>query len=506
MPDFARRFCRRFVGAVTFAATTAGVPAAARAADFVLTIGGGPTAGESQVSLEENVLFLQRTLERSAPDLEHCILFGSGPAKSPDVCVRGPNPPPEVNELLADLFDADVGGLSMDHRPHVVASVAGPAARPAILAELDRFSKKLAAGDRLIVYASGHGGKGAPVANGVLYTWEHDDEPAEIAVRDLAAAFDAFDPAVDVVLVMVQCYAGCFANVLFVDADPAKGLAPHRRAGFFATIESREAAGCTPDVLRDDYQEYSTYFWAAAGGRNRAGRKVKAEDVDGDGRIDFREAHAHVLTNAPTIDVPSRTSDVFLRTFSSLDKTNRRLIEADRYYSRLAALADPVDRAAMDALSKELRLSGENRVHDAARRSDQTQYDRQAATEEADRKEDERRKAGGKIAAALKRRWPTVSQPWHPTTRKLLTADAAAVTAAVKKHPAYAEWTKLGEEVAALDDDADRLEKEWAKLQRLVYVAETAALAKNLETEADEEIVARYHVLVELEKGALPKK
>ena len=44
---------------------------------------------------------------------------------------------------------------------------------------------------------------------------------------------------------MVQCFSGGFANVIFEGGDPEKGLAAHSRAGFFATVNNRLAAGCT---------------------------------------------------------------------------------------------------------------------------------------------------------------------------------------------------------------------------------------------------------------------
>ena len=48
------------------------------------------------------------------------------------------------------------------------------------------------------------------------------------------------------ILVMVQCYSGGFANAIFKEGNPEKGLSDYPRAGFFATVSDRVAAGCTP--------------------------------------------------------------------------------------------------------------------------------------------------------------------------------------------------------------------------------------------------------------------
>ena len=80
-----------------------------------------------------------------------------------------------------------------------------------------------------------------------------------------------FRPDVNVVLVMVQCHSGGFAHTIFEQANASQALALHARCGFFSQVHDRAAAGCTPDVDEADYQEYSSFFWAALAGRTRAG-------------------------------------------------------------------------------------------------------------------------------------------------------------------------------------------------------------------------------------------
>ena len=143
---------------------------------------------------------------------------------------------------------------------------------------------------------------------------------------------------------MVQCYSGGFANFIFKDGDPKNDLSKQPRAGFFATVEDRVAAGCTPDIREENYREYSTRFWEALCGETRMGQKVEQPDYNKDGKVSLSEAHTYVIINSQTIDIPIKTSDVFLRKFIDLnpsekesktdDKKRERFFRHQRYHHK----------------------------------------------------------------------------------------------------------------------------------------------------------------------------
>ena len=137
---------------------------------------------------------------------------------------------------------------------------------------------------------------------------------------------------------MVQCFSGGFADVIYDQADPRRGLSPRNRCGFFATTFDRTAAGCTPDIMLDDYREYSTYFWAALCGHTRTGKPVEQPDFLDDGRIGMSEAHAYTMIHSETVDIPVKTSDTFLRQYSRLpDNRDQSLLSPDIPFDRLCA-------------------------------------------------------------------------------------------------------------------------------------------------------------------------
>jgi hypothetical protein len=79
------------------------------AADHFLTIGGGGSPMNNQLSLERNVVFFRRTLaDCGLADAAHEVYFACGNEKIRDLQYSDPNAePPRANVLLARLFDKD---------------------------------------------------------------------------------------------------------------------------------------------------------------------------------------------------------------------------------------------------------------------------------------------------------------------------------------------------------------------------------------------------------------
>ena len=207
----------------------------------------------------------------------------------------------------------------------------------------------------MIVYLTGHGGKGKDVQDPHFYMWNR----RQMTMKDFTARLDKLPAGVPVVLVMVQCYSGGFANTIFKNGDAKAGLCDANRCGFYATVQDRPAAGCTADIRDENYKEYSTSFWSALCGRTRTGQSVPPPDYDGNGRISFAEAHAYTVLTSDTIDIPVKTSDAFLRSFSK-DKADgvSGLLTRESSYDALLAAAAPIDRAVLEGLSSQLKLTG----------------------------------------------------------------------------------------------------------------------------------------------------
>src|SRR3954447_20239671 len=275
------------------------LPSGAAARDFFLTIGGGHSRDSNQASLEKNVLFYQQLLkEQNVPAAQQSFYFASGVASNKDVQAIDAGSLPKANRLMAEFFGTQ-RDLGLHYRASEVPGVRGATTRENIQNWFAGVGSTLKSGDRLILYVTAHGEKSEDAENPYetsIMLW--NDE--KLTVSEFVALLDSLPEGVSVVAVMVQCYTGGFARMIFDKADPKNGLAKQNRCGFFATVHDREAAGCTPDVDESTYVEYSTYFWEALAGHTRTGKAITAPDYDGDGHVSFAEAHAYTVLNADT--------------------------------------------------------------------------------------------------------------------------------------------------------------------------------------------------------------
>jgi len=464
--------------------------------DHFLTIGGGNSPTGNQISLERNVHFFQEVIaEKYHQTVTHDIYFSDGKSPGRDLQFQDQGQSvPRVNALLAKL-SKQTKYLSHRYRNHDIEEVQGESSRVNLAKWFDKSGKALKKGDRLFLYVTAHGGKSSDKEdpyNTKLYMWNQQS----IVVKELAKHLDKISDEVPVVMVMVQCYAGGFANVIFNEADAEKGTSPANRCGFFATVHNRVAAGCTPDINEEDYQEYSSHFWAAISGHSRTGKKIESADYDKNGLISLDEAHAYALIVSSTIDISTKTSDAFLRTNSQLgDEFNPDLWTANSSIDLLLENATIPERTVVERLSKELELTETDRAEAAKQLADKLMKQKSDLGKE-------RQKFGvryGRAAEQIKRsvfsRWPELNNPWNPVVADLLLNDSETVVSMVENHRMYKEFDAMSKKIDERSNDSFDLDKRWVKCKRLIQTLENIARAANIVEVADEETIARFRKL-----------
>ena len=521
-------------------------PAAARldAADHFLTIGGGYSPTGNQVSLEKNVGLFERLLsETYAEPVPHDIFFADGKHPGRDLQFIDPDHEvPAINRLLATVFQ-QTRYLTYQYRSNQLEHVNGPSRRSTIDRWFNTTGRELQAGDRLILYVTAHGGKArdkkTPM-NTSLYLWNNE----RMQMSDLAKLLDQLDPEVQVVTIMVQCYSGGFANLLFRDGDDKHPLSPSNRCGFFATVHDRMAAGCTPDVNEENYHEYSSYFWEALRGQTRKGEEIERPDYNEDGIVAFAEAHAYCLLKSPTIDLSVKTSDTFLRKHSrasgarptstpaSAPKTpdsssppptkdsdkspqapapetdpsaepEQPWLTVDSDFEELLKHASIPEQRVLVGLSNELHLSEAARAKEVRALANQIQRDKKKLDIDYRKRTAEYKQAAGSIMRRLQLQWPELSNRWHPQVQQIMAQEAQAVTSVIQKHSRFRRLEQLGRERKALSTRKFNHDRQWIKCQRLLRTLENVALATNLPLVASPEIVQRFQELTAAENGTL---
>jgi hypothetical protein len=326
-----------------------------------VVVGGGPQPEQNQASIESNVRYVAALLP---PDSRRTVLFADGSLEHDTVRYRIPPGEAPGWQILAALGPAeDEAGATAYRSPRLAGMLDGAARRRDLLRALATVKAQPEARP-LFLYFTGHGspdhGNGE---DNVFDLWGGDG----LSVRELSDEIAALPPAQPVTLVMVQCFSGSFGNVIFKGGKPDAPTTDREIAGFFATVKDRVAAGCSPEVNEAEYHDFTSYFFAALSGHDRAGHPMEGTaDYDEDGVVEMNEAYLFAVMNDPSIDVPMNTSDVFLRRF--VPTSNDWDIFRPSRFSDVEAWADKGQLLALRKLSSELGLSGENRLAVAYRR------------------------------------------------------------------------------------------------------------------------------------------
>ncbi|QDU91600.1 hypothetical protein Pla175_50300 [Pirellulimonas nuda] len=490
------------------------------AADHFLTIGGGYEPQGNQVSLERNVEFFAQVLAEQRPDNPpHDIYFADGDDRHRDLQFRDPDFDCSPGRRLGIELFGEFDSLDIAYRNHNVQNVLAETSPRRIRDRLRELGRQMSAGDRLMLYATAHGGSGEEKTpyNTTLYTWNH----RSVRASELASWLNDLPQTTPVVMVMVQCYAGGFSHVIYNDANPAKDLSPQLRAGFFAQVHDRPAAGCTPDVDKQTYQEYSTYFWAALAGHDRAGVAVTDTDLDGDGVTSMAEAHAYAVCESETVDIPIRTSDEYLRYYSTdggaalslYEQANPssgpqrspsgELVEAKGPLADLLRHARPIDRAIVDRLLEKLGLDPSGGVEQVERALAQARQQVSRDRRSASRASSNYRRTRDRLASGARREWPELDAELSPMLAALLAERADEFERQVSAMPGYSSLVGQRAEKERTADALLDAKKDEALVLRLEHMLDRVARDANLPKVASPQLVDRYNQLLALESSTL---
>ena len=511
----------------------------------LLVFGGGYSPSGNQVSLESNVKYFRRI--RSSMGLGEAAMktyFADGKSKDRDLQFFDPAfRIPEANLIMAELLGSS-RGIANQYRDNDLQ-----ADDTSSLGALDKWISmrtKQGGNQTNLIYFTGHGGKADKKTphNTTAYLWNN----SRIKVSDFVKKLDKLPKDQPCLLVMVQCYSGGFANVIFKEGNPEKGLSDYPRAGFFATVKDRVAAGCTPDIREKNYHEYSTRFWEGLCGESRIGEKTKQPDLNKDGKTSLAEAHAYVVLRSDTIDLPIKTSDVFLRHFSALSppkepaktdsnktgskdsktspvpeklpndkdaETNQRSNACDPN-DLFTSVSDPLkdllkktakeSKFVINGLSRRLELTSPNRHEETKKLLESLKKKRSTLSEQKKKHDEERGKIKRDLALKLRKAWPELKNLHHPTVTSLYRKDqTAGIKKIVDQDGSWTRYKDLSEKSKKLERERFLLEKKEVLAMRLIRELETVVLVKNLPLIQPPHVIGSYEKLKALENAVLPE-
>ena len=529
----------------------------AAAGDHFLVLAGGQAAANNQVSLEKNVLFFREVLKETAPTASLTEYFSNGNEDIRSVQFEPADAGvPLANEYMARLFGS-TDYLKLQYRRHRLGKVAGVTSTANLKRWFDESGKQLESGDRLVIYVTAHGGRSRDnqkTNNTTIRLWNRQS----VDVCGLQGELKKLPKGVTVILVMAQCFSGGFAHAIFNETEPDSGDFDRSLCGFFATVTSREAAGCTPDINEEAYDEFSSHFWAAmqgedrlgnpvgsvdndsngqvsftsreaAGctpdineeaydefsshfwaamqGEDRLGNPVGSVDNDSNGQVSFDEAYAYTVLASRNIDIPMKTSGAFLRARSRFQDdegvSDKRLLSRKTAYSRAFELAGPVEKKLLTELSERLELGGESRYAAADRKAEEIDAKRANLKRQYDAKKRIWEGHRDAIRSTLYGRWPELSNLHTEESVELLTTASEEFVEAVEGHPRFKSWNAVKKEREAIDEERFALEKEWVQYIRFMRAHNNAVLAENLRILADPDDLSRFERIRKSESGGM---
>lgn len=274
-------------------------------------IGGGNTLDNSQDQIEANVGWLQQSFNTMNIDVS--TYFTNGHGTGHDVIFMTP----------ADSRDRDwetiqrVYGKGLDYtkstRRNTLGNIKGSTDAGGLPHQLSADFSTLTPADSLLFVYNGHGDMDpSDTRLNSLKLWNDTRLP----ISQLNELFSHAPKTTPVRFVFTQCFSGSFNQLIY--SDPfSNELNEQSRCGFMSESDTREAEGCELGLSKEEYRDYSTFFFAALQGVTRLGEKIPATqlDLDQSGSISYFEAHLYSLGEAYSSDLSRSTSESFLESW-----------------------------------------------------------------------------------------------------------------------------------------------------------------------------------------------
>jgi hypothetical protein len=440
------------------------VPAAPSGPLRFLAIGGGPTPENNEVSLEQDIDLVRRALPQ--PGL---VLFAGG---SDSESVRELDPVPKGDAIklaLGELLAPRIGRRSRYRAPRFKAE----------RATLENIEAQLSAalaqgGPPLLVHIAAHGDQGSDARSNSVALWGGKT----LTVARLAELHEQHQRPLR--LVATSCFSGGFAELAFAHADARTGQPSSvPRCGLFAGTWDRETSGCDPNPDRRAQESYGLHFVLALSGKRKDGTPLGLDaDFDHDGKICLLDAHTWASFEAQSFDVPTTTSERWLRHATGSRAAGGAPTARTRGRALDPALA-PEAAAVAQQLGASLGLTSERAVE---QRWSELGSQIDSLTESLDDAEEALDARDAEETTLLLERWPVLDDPFHPDFEATFDNNRRAIESALTTSPEARARAEQNARTSALYDQLRALQLEEARVLRVRRAYETleraAALSK----------------------------
>ena len=476
-------------------ATLTGISLPLPAADHFLMIGGGPMPQQSQVSIEQNIQWID-ALMRQRPFRSRQLLFTSGDKKMSDIIEQPENNADIQHWLpLARLFGEVEDGKSR-FRPNLISRVDGESTASAVSNTLAKTMSTLHKGDSLFVVYNGHGGWESPdPSKNTLRLWKD----TQLNVRSFSHIAQLRPKGTILRYVMPQCFSGGFAqsiasNVVHPDPEHIDG----EQCGFFSVPDNMESEGCTRSINSLGYRDYSTWFFAALTGATRQNGGVEKTPIEKPGPITLTDAHNWAYVHGRSTDIPFTTSEFFLELWQP-------------WYVRWQSIktpsaSNPYFQTALE-LAKVLKLKSRS-LPKLASIAIKRQQDLRQLLERSHQKlrelGDQEEKLRNRMLQAFLQYWPSAGQPYSAAYYELISTQADDMLYWITTQPQYPLLEMLQNDMDQVKQDSLEIRREAAGYARLHRMLKLATIREFFDRQASSKARKTYQALRHCEAWTLP--
>ena len=469
------------------------------ASNQFLIVGGGFLPKHSEATLEKNVFIFSELMNQFQPqNAKITYLFGGGlEEQNLDVLEQVSDFSLE-DTLFSHLFDhCESPNCKIRHNT-LGTLLNGEATKRNILDFLDLAKDALLPSEKFSFYFTGHGShEENTFTQNHLLTWNKE----KISVQEFTQKLDHLADNTQTQVVMVQCYAGGFAQINYEGGDKSKPLSSANRCGFFAQVADRVSAGCTPDLNKRE--EYSHYFWDAYRGKTEEGQSLQT-DFNHDGKVTSDEAHAYVTLSENSIDIPITTSSQLLRDQGFGLSTEKKRTSWKEFQARLTPIEQAIVEGLQEKTGYDIKVSAtpfvfvEEKITHIQRMKDLSLEKAMLAQNLVD-------EIFVQIKNKLSMRYSIFHNSYGENQGDLLSAQFRSVQNAKQEmlaHPEFHYYQELFLKRREANEEIARWDQLKTKWERIQYLLETKLFEEILSASSLETVKQKYQNLKECEASS----
>jgi hypothetical protein len=449
----------------------------------IIQIGGGNNIESSQEQIEANVIWLSEILKRSGDDVSNYFASGSGNDK--DVSTYRMAREGVSYEAIAKVFDSgDVNQI--EYRHNIVPDLVGSMRKEDVVPALERELRGLRDAQDLLLIFNGHGGiNSSDVRKNSIKIWKEE----RLNVADVDEILDAAPENATIRFVFPQCFSGGFYNLIY-DTPYSTVMSKQNRCGFFSESAFDEAEGCSLGSNREEYRDYSTYYFAPLNGSTRTDEPLPINpDRNHDGMVSFQESHVYALIVSESKDLSRSTSEMYLEAWEpwylrwSYGPTDKESI-----YWRIAEEISTRQGVPLDSSSI---LEKKQAVAERMAR----------VLEEKERSSVLIEKISQQIRKDAKYLWPELENPYTDAYIRTINTHGRDIVLFLENHEEYADLIQQQEYLHQQEIMLLNLEREESNYDKLMRLKKLARIKWLFDRFASENEIAEYNRLNECEGG-----